>query len=117
MKTCSICGSDLPEPIFEYGDAKNPTCFHCFIDPPINEKIELEIHDLEENNRELEEEISDLEDQIFDLEEEIRSNRHKIEALRKNKLRWKIVNQEKVTAWVAGEPIKAVDQPVSWGYK
>lgn len=33
MKICIACGSPIPEPLEEYGDADMPMCQHCYFAP------------------------------------------------------------------------------------
>lgn len=47
MKTCSVCGKELPRPIDEFGDIRAPICMTCFFDQePAEDDKRAEIQEI-----------------------------------------------------------------------
>ena len=77
MKYCAKCNKELPKPINEFGDMRDPVCQKCFLsgeDLSAQEKDELE--ELKDRLGEIDDEIDELEDEKFSVKQKISAIKH-----------------------------------------
>ena len=107
MKTCTVCGVQLPTPLDEFGDMRAVVCRDCFLNPlPINTS---EIESLKEELADVESDLDQAEteedaDWVRNLKDDRATIKEHIAEIESQYIFQ--ATPEKVNAWTAGVPRK-----------